>query len=140
MTAGHFCMAFDAAFLPAMALLIVGRGYCCRGNVSAPPGVGELYARDDRSRDAAFQIYGAAVNLGAFIAPLVTGALGYAYGWHIGFAFAGFGMLVGLVIYLVGGRWVGLTSALGQRKTPAGDSAAEPGRSTPRAAAGRAAG
>ncbi len=104
MTAGHFCMAFDASFLLAMLLLILGAG-CLRGNLS--PQLGELYSRDDRRRDAAFQLYGAAVNLGAFIAPLATGALGQAFGWQVGFAFAGFGMLIGLIVYLVGGRLVG---------------------------------
>ena len=112
MTAGHFCMAFDEAFLPAMGLLIVGAGLL-RGNLA--PQMGELYDRGDRRRDAAFQIYGASVNLGAFVAPLATGALGQAFGWHAGFAFAGFGMLIGLVIYLIGGRWVGLTRPRGQR-------------------------
>jgi POT family proton-dependent oligopeptide transporter len=81
--------------------------------------MGELYDRTDRRRDAAFQIYGASVNVGAFVAPLATGALGQAFGWHVGFAFAGFGMLIGLVIYLVGGRWVGLTTAGGQSATRA---------------------
>jgi MFS family permease len=42
------------------------------------------------------------VNLGGFLAPLVTGALGQSYGWHYGFGFAGVGMLVGLIIYVVG--------------------------------------
>ncbi len=63
-----------------------------------------MYAPDDRRRTFAFQIYGSAINLGAFIAPLATGALGQAYGWHAGFAFAGFGMLFGLCIYLAGRR------------------------------------
>jgi POT family proton-dependent oligopeptide transporter len=111
MTAGHFCMAFDSTFLPAMGLLIVGAGLL-RGNLS--PQMGELYDRGDRRRDAAFQVYGASINFGAFLAPLVTGALGQTYGWHAGFAFAGFGMLLGLMIYLVGGRWVGLTRARGE--------------------------
>ena len=101
MTAGHFCMAFDRSFLLALLLLILGAG-CLRGNLA--PQVGELYAKDDRRRDVAFQIYGSAVNLGAFIAPIVTGILGQAYGWSFAFGFAGVGMLVGLVIYLVGAR------------------------------------
>jgi POT family proton-dependent oligopeptide transporter len=101
MTAGHFSMAFDASFLLALLLLILGAGLF-RGNLQ--PQVGELYALGDRRRAVAYQIYGAAVNFGALIAPLATGALGKYYGWHIGFAFAGFGMLVGLIIYLVGGR------------------------------------
>ncbi len=112
MTAGHFCMAFDASFLPAMALLILGAG-CLRGNLA--PQLGELYDREDRRRDVAFQVYGAAVNLGGFIAPLTTGALGQALGWRAAFAFAGFGMLFGLVVYLVGGRFAGLKAARPRR-------------------------
>ena len=101
MTAGHFSMAFDQSFLLAMLFLILGAG-CLRGNLA--PQMGELYAPGDRRRGVAFQVYGAMVNLGAFIAPVVTGALGQAYGWHPAFAFAGFGMLIGLIVYLAGRR------------------------------------
>jgi POT family proton-dependent oligopeptide transporter len=99
MTAGHFCMAFDQSFLLALLFLIFGAGIF-RGNLV--PQVGELYPPDDRRRGVAFQLYASMINLGAFIAPLVTGALGAAYGWHIGFAFAGFGMLIGLIVYVAG--------------------------------------
>ena len=108
MTVGHFCMAFDASFLAALLFLILGAG-SLRGNLQ--PQMGELYDRQDRRRDMAFQIYGATVNLAAFVSPLITGALGQAYGWHVGFGFAGFGMLFGLLIYLVAGRRVGLNRA-----------------------------
>jgi POT family proton-dependent oligopeptide transporter len=102
MTAGHFCLAFDTSFLLALLLLICGAG-CLRGNLS--PQLGELYAKEDRRRTAAFQTYGAMINIGAFIAPIVTGFLGQAYGWHFAFAFAGVGMLIGLVIYLSGRKY-----------------------------------
>jgi POT family proton-dependent oligopeptide transporter len=101
MTAGHFCMAFDQSFLLAMLLLILGAG-ALRGNLQ--PQVGELYPAHDRRRVVGFQLYASMINFGAFIAPLVTGALGKAYGWHVAFAFAGVGMLVGLIIYLAGQR------------------------------------
>jgi POT family proton-dependent oligopeptide transporter len=101
MTAGHFCMAFDQSFLLAMLFLILGAG-ALRGNLQ--PQVGELYPPDDRRRAVAFQLYASMINFGAFIAPLVTGALGKAYGWHVAFAFAGVGMLVGLIVYVTGRR------------------------------------
>jgi POT family proton-dependent oligopeptide transporter len=101
MTAGHFCMAFDQTFLLALTLLIFGAG-CLRANLS--PQIGELYAPEDRRRDVAFQIYASSINLGGFIAPLVTGALAQSYGWHAAFGFAGVGMLIGLIIYLTGRR------------------------------------
>jgi proton-dependent oligopeptide transporter, POT family len=103
MTAGHFCLAFDQSFLLALLFLITGAG-CFRGNLQ--PQAGELYAKDDRRRTTAFQVYAAMINLGAFIAPIVTGQLGKSFSWHVGFAFAGFGMLAGLVIYLSGRRYL----------------------------------
>jgi POT family proton-dependent oligopeptide transporter len=113
MTAGHFCMAFDQSFLLAMLLLILGAG-CLRGNLM--PQVAELYSQEDRRRAVAFQLYGSMINLGAFIAPVVTGALGQAYGWHTGFAFAGFGMLLGLIYYRAGLRWLPPEAPRGPRE------------------------
>jgi len=46
------------------------------------------------------------VNLGAFFAPLVCGTLGQIYGWHYGFGAAGVGMIVGLLIYLWGQKFL----------------------------------
>jgi POT family proton-dependent oligopeptide transporter len=52
------------------------------------------------------QIYVAMVNTGGFIAPIVTGLLGQTWGWHFGFGFAGFGMLIGLATYIAGAKYV----------------------------------
>ncbi|MBL8268772.1 peptide MFS transporter [Steroidobacter sp.] len=103
MAVGHFLMAFEAAFLPALAALIVGSGLL-KGNLAAQ--VGALYAKDDRRRDSAYTAYCTAINVGAFVAPLVCGTLGEFYGWHYGFGAAGIGMLVGIVIYLSGTKYL----------------------------------
>jgi POT family proton-dependent oligopeptide transporter len=102
MTAGHFLMAFDASFLIALACLVVGMG--CAGTVKAQ--VGGLYGRADMRRADAFQIYTLAVQLSVIVAPLVCGTLGEKVAWHWGFAAAGAGMAVGLVVYLAGRRWL----------------------------------
>ncbi|MDB5719787.1 MAG: transporter [Alphaproteobacteria bacterium] len=103
MTAGHFALAFDRSFLIALALLMCGAGLL-RGNLSAQ--VKSLYPDGDRREADAFQLYYVAINIGAFLAPIITGALALFYGWHFGFAFAGFGMLIGLCIYIVGASWL----------------------------------
>ena len=113
MTAGHFCMAFDQSFLLAMLFLILGAG-CLRGNLM--PQVAELYTPQDRRRAVAFQLYGSMINLGAFIAPVVTGALAKSYGWHTGFACAGFGMLIGLIYYRLGQGWLPAQAPRGPRE------------------------
>ena len=97
MATGHFLMAFEAAFLFALAALIVGSGLL-KGNLVSQ--VGQLYSACDARRDRGFSIYCLAINVGAFLAPLVCGTLGELWGWHYGFTAAGVGMLIGLWIYL----------------------------------------
>ena len=103
MAVGHFLMALEPAFLFALSALVFGSGLL-KGNLAAQ--VGGLYARGDSRRDAAFSIYCMAINVGAFVAPLVCGTLGELFGWHYGFAAAGVGMLVGIGIYLSGARYL----------------------------------
>ncbi|BBE34005.1 peptide MFS transporter [Sphingosinicella microcystinivorans] len=100
MIAGHVLMAFDASFLIALSLLILGTG-CLKGNISAQ--VGQLYAPGDEGRRTrAFAIFYVAINTGALLGPLVCGILAQVYGWHVGFGTAGALMLFALVIYGVG--------------------------------------
>jgi proton-dependent oligopeptide transporter, POT family len=101
MAIGHFMMAFEALLLVALALLILGIG-AFKPNISTQ--VGALYARGDHRRDRAYSIFYVGINIGAFLAPLVCGALAVQYGWHYGFGAAGVGMLVSLAIYLLGSR------------------------------------
>jgi POT family proton-dependent oligopeptide transporter len=98
MAVGHFMMAFEHLFLLALLVLILGNG-AFKSNISTQ--VGSLYAPGDRRRDRAFSIFYVGINLGAFLAPLVCGTLGEELGWHYGFAAAGVGMTLGLVIYLI---------------------------------------
>ena len=99
MAAGHFLMAFEALFLFALLLLILGIG-AFKPNISTQ--VGALYPPGDVRRDRAYSIFYVGINIGAFPAPLVCGALAVRYGWHAGFAAAGVGMLISLGIYLAG--------------------------------------
>jgi proton-dependent oligopeptide transporter, POT family len=98
MAAGHFMMAFEPLFLFALAALILGNG-AFKPNISTQ--LGSLYAPGDPRRDRAFSIFYVGINLGAFFSPLVCGTLGEEVGWHYGFAAAGVGMTIGLVIYLL---------------------------------------
>ncbi|MEN4905175.1 peptide MFS transporter [Luteimonas sp. TWI1437] len=100
MALGHFLMAFDALLYPALLAIVLGNGLFLP---TLPGQVGDLYRREDPRRGSAFNVYYVGINLGAFLAPLVCGTLGEVYGWHVGFAAAGIGMLVGLAIY-IGGR------------------------------------
>lgn len=103
MAAGHFLMAFDASFLAALACLMLGSG-CLKGNLATQ--VGGLYPATDNRRADAFQIYYIGINAGAIFGPPVASYLGQEIDWHYGFGAAGIGMLVSLVIYLRGRRYL----------------------------------
>ncbi|WP_183945970.1 peptide MFS transporter [Sphingomonas sp. BK580] len=101
MMLGHFAMAFAPLLFPALVLVAAGNG------LFLPPlavQVSHLYADDDPRKATAFSAYYMGSNLGGFLAPLICGSLGELLGWHWGFAAAGIGMLIGLIIYRAGRR------------------------------------
>jgi POT family proton-dependent oligopeptide transporter len=101
MAAGHLLMAFQATFLVALVLLVLGCGGL-KGNITAQ--VGALYHAGDPRRAAGFSLFNAGVNVGAFAGPLVCGALAEAFGFPYGFTVCALGMLVALATYLAGWR------------------------------------
>jgi proton-dependent oligopeptide transporter, POT family len=103
MAAGHFLMAFDFSFLIALLLLVIGVG-CLKGNLASQ--VGYLYPRGDNRAADGFQVYYIGINAGVIIAPLICGYLGEDVGWHYGFGAAGVGMVIGLLIYLSGRKYL----------------------------------
>ena len=103
MATGHFLMAFEQSFLLALLCLVLGVG-CFKGKIASQ--VGGLYPPGDHRAADAFQIDYLGINGGVILAPLICGTLGETLGWHYGFGAAGIGMLLGLAIYLAGGRWL----------------------------------
>jgi len=103
---GHFSMAIDSVqtFFLGLLLIVLGTGLL-KPNVSTM--VAELYPEGGSRRDAGFSIFYMGINLGAFVAPLVCGPLGQRINWHLGFAVAGLGMVLGLIQYTLGGKHLG---------------------------------
>ena len=103
MAAGHFMMAFEPLFYFALATIALGNGLFLP---TLPSQINDLYGPRDPRRPWAYNVYYVGVNVGAFLAPIVCGFLGETYGWHYGFGAAGVGMLAGLLIYLLGHRYL----------------------------------
>lgn len=103
MALGHFLMAFDVTFILALVCLMIGSG-CFKGNIATQ--VGHLYDENDNRRADAFQIFYLGINAGVIVAPFITGTLGEKVAWHWGFGAAGIGMLISLVIYLSGRKYL----------------------------------
>ncbi|MEO6004780.1 MAG: peptide MFS transporter [Opitutus sp.] len=112
---GHFAMALNSqlTFFSGLVLIAVGTGLL-KPNISTM--VGALYSPTDVRRDAGFSIFYMGINIGAFLAPLITGHLAQSeswraqltswgfdptHSWHWGFAAAGVGMTFGLIMYVL---------------------------------------
>jgi proton-dependent oligopeptide transporter, POT family len=91
-------------FYAGLGLLMFGTGML-KPNASTM--VGQLYAQGDRRRDSGFSIYYMGINLGALLSPLACGYVGERIGWRLGFGLAGLGMVVGLIQYALGGKFLG---------------------------------
>ena len=98
---GHFTLAFREIpfFYAGLSLIVVGTGLL---KPNATTMLGTLYSPEDARRDAGFSIFYMGINLGAFIGPIIAGALAQRVDWHAGFACAGFGMLAGVIQYVLG--------------------------------------
>ena len=90
-------------FYMGLAAIIVGNGFF-KPNISTI--VGKLYKDGDPRRDSGFTIFYMGINVGAFISTLVCGYIGERYGWTKGFLLAGIGMLLGLVTFWWGQKFL----------------------------------
>jgi POT family proton-dependent oligopeptide transporter len=110
MAAGLFMimMPEPMLFKFGLATIIVGNGLF-KPNISTM--VGKLYSINDERRDSGFTIFYMGINLGAFIAPIITGWLATslfgsdaAPAYQYVFGASGVGMLISLVWFYFGRR------------------------------------
>ena len=103
---GHLGMTVESneqIFYLSLALIVSGVGFL-KPNISTM--VGALYEEGDPRRDSGFTIFYMGINIGAFTATLLCGYLGEEIGWAYGFGAAGIGMLLGLIIFLWGQKYL----------------------------------
>jgi POT family proton-dependent oligopeptide transporter len=103
MAIGEFMLVKDTLFFAGLVTLTVGCG-CLKSNVSTQ--VGSLYAPGDPRRDRAYNIFYVGINLGGLLSPLVCGTLGEKVGWGWGFGSAGVGMIIGVITYVAGQKYL----------------------------------
>ncbi len=98
---GHLSIALSAfmgnnLFFIGLMFIVLGSGLF-KTCISVM--VGTLYKKGDNRRDGGFSLFYMGINMGSFIAPLISGWLIRSHGWHWGFGIGGIGMLVALVIF-----------------------------------------
>ena len=116
MAIGQFFMFLAGSFYTdvnlASTMMFVGLGFLIFGNGFFKPNistmVGQLYEEGDKRVDSAFTIFYMGINLGAFIAPLITGGLGEVYDkeglivpamFKWGFLAACIGMIISTIVF-----------------------------------------
>ena len=121
--AGHFSMAMGLvpSFYLGLILIVIGTGLL-KPNVSAM--VADLYPEGGARRDAGFSVFYSGINVGAMLGPLVCGFLGEKVNWHLGFGAAGVGMVLGLLQYRFGGKYLGNAGLRLETAASAGDRSA----------------
>jgi POT family proton-dependent oligopeptide transporter len=104
---GHYTLALprQGTFFLGLCLIVLGTGLL-KPNISAM--VGELYDKhpelSESRRDSGFTLFYMGINLGAFIAPLITGYYQGLGRYHLAFGIAAVGMTIAVIQYVLGGR------------------------------------
>jgi POT family proton-dependent oligopeptide transporter len=107
MSAGYFCLALPSIemFWLAVILIVVGNGFF-KPNISTL--LGNLYSTPENKplKDSGYNIFYMGINLGAFICNFVAAYMRNEYGWGYAFGAAGVGMLLGIVWFIAGSKYI----------------------------------
>lgn len=121
MAAGQFTLAMPHSWIPGMEIqtFYAGLGLLIAGNGLFKPNistmVGDLYEKGDHRRDGAFTIFYMGINIGAFLSGIIVGEVVNIFGtkevidgtevvarnWQAGFASAGIGMVLSLILQML---------------------------------------
>ncbi|HUF13328.1 MAG TPA: peptide MFS transporter [Longimicrobiales bacterium] len=129
---GHFTLASPMVGAPEIPAFFLGLLFITIGTGLLKPNVstmvGDLYPQPRANateteqqewgarRDAAFSIFYMGINIGAMLGPFICSTLGegldwgwlaFEGNWHLGFSAAGFGMIIGLIQYKAGDKYLG---------------------------------
>lgn len=103
---GYALLALPSAqiFLyPGLATIVVGTGLF-KPNISSM--LGTQYEEHDPRLDSAFTIFYIGINSGAFLAGISSGYIRDYFGWRMSFGLASLGLIVGMLTFLYGLRYL----------------------------------
>lgn len=85
-----------------LATIVIGNGLF-KPNISSL--LGTQYPRDSLKRDSGFTIFHVGINLGVALAGL-SGYIKEYFGWHVTYALASVGMMIGVGVFLIGTGYI----------------------------------
>jgi len=95
-------------FFVGLTIIVFGTGLL-KPNISAI--VAQLYPEGGARRDAGFSIFYMGINVGAFFGQMLVPIIAAHSGWKLGFAVPAAGMLLGLVQFYFGRKYLGAAGA-----------------------------
>jgi len=95
-------------FFVGLTIIVFGTGLL-KPNISAI--VAQLYPEGGARRDAGFSIFYMGINTGAFFGQMLVPIIAAAAGWKLGFAVPAAGMLLGLIQFYYGRKYLGAAGA-----------------------------
>jgi len=105
-TCGNGLLAFGSQQVFFLGLTVIAFGVgLLKPNVSVL--VGGLYPEGGARRDAGFSLFYMGINVGALLGAFLVPVCADRFGWHWGFVLPTFGMLFGLVLFLLTRRTLG---------------------------------
>jgi len=87
----------------SLAIIIIGNGFF-KPNISSL--LGALYQKSDPRREAGFTFFYMGINLGSMAATLISGFVKDAFGWWAGFGLASIGLVLGLLNFVWGAKYL----------------------------------
>lgn len=103
---GYALLALPFAELllhPALATIIIGNGLF-KPNISSL--LGTQFEAHDPRRDSAYTLFYIGINLGALLAGMSSGYVKDYYGWQVSFSLASVGLIIGLLTFAFGRRYL----------------------------------
>ena len=102
---GHACLSLPMQTSAYVGIILVAIGSgVLKPNTATM--VGQLYDETDPKRDAGYSLFYMSVNIGSFVAPFAVSAVRSFGGYHAGFSLAAIGMVLALVCFVVGRRYL----------------------------------
>lgn len=104
LSAGYALLSlWSEGFYLSLAIIIIGNGLL-KPSISSL--LGSLYTKGNPQRESGFTLFYIGINFGALLAGFSSGYIKTHFGWHAGFMLASVGLIIGIITFCVGLKYM----------------------------------